>query len=112
MVTGASEVAVIGATFLLAIGRTFARIHVKYDGLRPSPPAYFVNPLTRQIDKSGKVLGPAKPLCLEAAHLAGRGGRPADRPVPNYPAHCRVTTQPLGVIHVLVPGQPPEHRLA
>src|SRR4051794_32460898 len=32
--------------------------------------------------------------------------------VPNYPTHCRVTTQPLSVVHVFVPGQPPEHRLA
>src|SRR4051794_21259896 len=37
MVTGAGKVAVIGAAFLLAIGRAFARIHVEYDGLRPPP---------------------------------------------------------------------------
>src|SRR5215208_7207740 len=32
MVTGAGKVAIVGAAFLLAIGRAFARIHVEYDG--------------------------------------------------------------------------------
>src|SRR4051812_28301752 len=68
MVAGASEMTVIGTAFLFAISRAFARIHVENDGLRPSPPTHFVNPLSRQIDKSGKVLGPAQPLCLKAAH--------------------------------------------
>jgi len=54
----------------------------------------------------------AEPLRLEPAHLAGRSGRLGDRPVTDHPAHCRVAAQPLGVVHVLVAGQPPEHRLA
>src|SRR4051794_36644269 len=83
VIAGASKMPVIGAAFLLAVGRALARIHVEYDGLRPSPPAHFVDPLTGQIDKGGKVLGSAQPLCLEAPHLAGRGGRPADCPVAN-----------------------------
>src|SRR4051812_39954306 len=49
MVAGASEMTVIGTTFLFAISRAFARIHVEYDGLRASPPARFVYPLTGQI---------------------------------------------------------------
>src|SRR3954453_13202401 len=43
MIAGAGEVAVIGAAFLLAVGRAFARIHVEYDSLRPPPAAHFVN---------------------------------------------------------------------
>src|SRR5919202_2471584 len=57
VVTGTGKMAVVGAAFLLAIGRAFARIHVENDDLRPSPPAHFVNPLTGQIGESGKVLG-------------------------------------------------------
>src|SRR5215211_6192880 len=57
---GAAEMPVIGAAFLFAIGRAFARIHVKYDGLRPSPPAHFVDPLTGQIGQRSKILGPAQ----------------------------------------------------
>ena len=112
MVTGAAEMAVIGAAFLLAVGRAFARIHIENDGLRRSPLVHLVDPLAGQIGERGKVLGPAEPLRLEAAHLAGRGGRPADRPVADHPAHRRVAAQPLGVVHVLIAGQPPEHRLA
>src|SRR3954471_18819232 len=57
MIAGAGEMAVIGAAFLFAVGGSFARIHVEYDDLRPSPPAYFVNPPTRQIGERGKVVG-------------------------------------------------------
>src|SRR4051794_107143 len=85
VITRAGEMAVIGAAFLFAVGRAFTRIHVEYNDLRSSPPAHFVNPMTRQIDKSGKVLGSAQPLCLKAAHLAGRSGRPANRSVADHP---------------------------
>src|SRR4051794_6206278 len=107
VVAGAAKVAIIGTAFLFAIGRAFARIHVEYDGLRPSPPAHFVNPLTGQIGESDKVLGPAQPLCLKAPHLAGRGGRPAYRPVANHPAHCWVTTQPLASFTSSYPASRP-----
>ena len=103
---------VVGAAFLLAVGRALARIHVEHDDPRRSPRVYLVDPPARQIRESGEVLGPGQPLRLEAAHLAGRGGRPGDRPVADHPAHRRIAAQPVGVVHVLVAGQPPEHRLA
>ena len=62
--------------------------------LRRSPPVHRVDPPSGQISESGKVLGAAQPLRLEAAHLAGRGGRPADRPVPDYPAPSEVIADP------------------
>jgi hypothetical protein len=40
---------------------------------------HLVDPLSGQIGKRGKVLGPGQPLGLEAAHLAGRGGGSLDR---------------------------------
>src|SRR3954471_13959975 len=58
MITGAGKVAIVGTAFLLPISRAFARIHVEYHGLRPSPPAHLVDPLTGQISESNKVLGP------------------------------------------------------
>jgi len=70
-----------------------------------------VNPPTGQIGKSNEVLRPGQPLRLEAAHLAGRGRRAGDRPVADYPTHRRVAAQPIGIVHVLVASQPPEHRL-
>src|SRR4051812_9867605 len=102
----------VGAAFLFAVGRAFARIHVEHDGLWWSPPAHLVDPLAWQIGKSDMVLGPAQPLRLKTPHLAGRGGRPIDRPIADYPTHCWIVTQPLGVVHILIAGQPPKHRLA
>src|SRR5215213_2222713 len=66
MIAGTSEMPVVGAAFLFAKARAFARVHVEYDGLWPSPPAHLVDPLTGQIGKNGEILGPAQPLCLEA----------------------------------------------
>jgi hypothetical protein len=103
---------VVGASFLLAIGRALARIHVEYDHLRRAPLVHLVDPLAGQIGERGEVLGPAQPLRLKTAHLAGRGGKAGDRPVADHPAHRWVAAQPLGVVYVLVAGQSPEHRLA
>src|SRR3954470_19995527 len=61
MIAGTSEMPVIGAAFLLAIGRAFARIHVEYNGLRLPPAAHLVNPPARQIGQRSKVLRPAEP---------------------------------------------------
>jgi hypothetical protein len=103
---------VVGAAFLLAVGGALARIHVQHDDPGWSPLVHFVDPPSGQIGESGKVLGPAKPLRLEAPHLAGRSGRPRDRPVADHPPHCGVVAQPVGVVHILVAGQPSEYRLA
>src|SRR4051794_14301354 len=112
MITGAGKVAIVGTAFLLSVSRALARIHVEHDGLRRSPPAHLVDPLTGQIGESNKVLGPTQPLRFETPHLAGRGGISGDRLLAHHPAHRRVATQPRGIVHVFVPGQPPEHRLA
>ena len=69
-----------------------------------------VDPLASQIGKGSQVLRPGQPLCLEAAHLAGRCSGPFDRPA-DHPAHRRIAAQPLGIVHVLVAGKPAEYRL-
>lgn len=53
---------VVSAAFLLAISRALARIHVEHNDLWRSPLLHLGNPLARQIDERGKVLGPAQPL--------------------------------------------------
>src|SRR5215813_4512572 len=97
MVAGAAEVAVVGTAFLLAIGWALARIHVEHDDLRRSPLVHLVNPPAGQISESGKVVGAAQPLRLEAAHLARRGGSSGYRPVADQPAHRRIATQPVPI---------------
>src|SRR6516162_5760165 len=111
VIAGTAEMAVVGAAFLVTVGRALARIQVEHDDLRRSPAVHLVDPLARKIGESSKVLGSAQPLRLEPAHLAGRSCRPSDRPVAHYPAHRRVATQSLGVVHVLIAGRPPEYRL-
>jgi hypothetical protein len=100
MVAGAAEMPVIGAAFLLAVGRALARIHVEHDHLQRSPLLYLVDPLAGQIGEGGEVFRPRQPLSLEASHLACRGGGPR-----------RIVAQPLGVVHGLVAGEPSKHRL-
>jgi len=102
---------IVGAALLPAVGWALARIHVEHNDLRRSLPVHLVNPLAGQIGESGKVLGPAQPLRLEAAHLAGRGSPTHWRPTADHPTHGRIAAQPIGVVHVLVAGQPAEYRL-
>ena len=72
---------------------------------------HLVDPLPGEIGERGKVLILAshsvsnRPIWL--AEAATRG----DRPVADNPAHRRIAAQPVGVVHVLVAGEPPEHRL-
>jgi hypothetical protein len=56
VIAGAAEMAVVGAAFLLALGRALARIHVEHNPLRWSPFVHLVDPLARQIGQRGKVL--------------------------------------------------------
>jgi hypothetical protein len=36
---------------------------------------------------------------------------PCNHSVADHPAHCRVAAQPIGVVNILVAGQPTEYRL-
>ena len=51
-------------------------------------------------------------LGLEAAHLAGGGRLSRHGPATHDPAHGRIMRQPVGIVHILVPCQAPEHGLA
>jgi hypothetical protein len=62
VITGAAEMAIVGAAFLVAVGRALARIDVEHDSLRGPPVVHLVDPLAGQIGESGKVLGPAQPV--------------------------------------------------
>jgi hypothetical protein len=52
-----------------------------------------------------------QPLGLEPAHLAGRGRGPVDALSADDGPHRRITGEPLGIVHVLVSGEPAIDRL-
>jgi hypothetical protein len=111
VITIAPEMPVVGAAFLFAVGRAFARIHVEHDDPRLTPLVHRVDPLARQISEGGEVRRTGQPFGLEAPHLAGRGCPTHRCAAADYPTHRRIAAQPLGVVHVLVTGQPTEYRL-
>jgi hypothetical protein len=111
VVTGTGEMIVVGAALLVATGRAFRRIHVKDDQLRRLTSMYAVDPSARENDQRGEVARARQPFRLETAHLAGRRRIPIETARVHDGPHRRVGRKPLGVVHVLVSGQPSEHRL-
>jgi hypothetical protein len=59
VIAGAAEMAVVGAAFLLAVGRAFARIHVQHDNPRPTPLVHRLDPLAWQIGEAARFSGRA-----------------------------------------------------
>ena len=112
MIAGTREMAVVGCTFLFAMGRTDARIHIEHDGRWRAAVTNAVDPPPRQIDERGEVLVARQSLGLEPPHLTGRSRFALDSLAADDPAHRRITPQPVGVVDVLVSGKPTEHRLA
>jgi hypothetical protein len=71
-----------------------------------------VDPVPAQVRQRRQVLGFGHHLGFEAPHLAGGGGLSGHGRAAHHPAHGRIVGQPVRVVHVLVPRQAPEHRLA
>ena len=70
-----------------------------------------VDPLAGEVGKCREVIGCREPLRLEAAHLTRRGRRTLSRLATDNPAHRRIMAQALGVVHVIISGETPEHGL-
>jgi hypothetical protein len=111
MVTGTGIMSVPDAHLLLAMGRADAGIHVEHDAPRRPAAMDTVDPSAGQIGEGREVLLRRQPACLEAPHLAWRCRRARSRPAADDPAHRRIMPQAQGVVDILVPGKPPEHRL-
>ena len=71
-----------------------------------------VDPAPGQVSQRGQVRLLGQHLGLEATHLAGGGRSLRHGPATHDPAQGRIMRQPVGIVHVLVSGQPPEHGLA
>jgi hypothetical protein len=112
IIAGAAEMAIIGTAFLLAIGRALARIHVEHDDLRRLPLVHL------SIHRLGSSASAARFSGRLSHFVSKRPIWPAEAAEPaiaRSPATQRIAGSPhsfLGVVHVLIGGQPPEHRLA
>ena len=111
MVAGAAEVAVVGRALLFAMGRADTAVHVEHDRLRRVAVMHTVDPMPGKIGQRGKVLVAGQKLRLEAPHLAGGRGLSFDGLAADNPAHRRITSQTVGVVHVLIAAKASKDRL-
>ena len=70
-----------------------------------------VDPGAGQSGERGEVGLGGQPLGLEPPHLTGRGRRSVEPLTPHDGAHGRVAGEPVGVVDVLVAGEPAVDRL-
>src|ERR1700724_179730 len=112
MVADAGIMAVADAILLFAVRRAHARIHIEHDTSRRTTTMDGIDPLAGKLGERRKVLCRREPTRLEAAHLARRGRCPQSHLAANNPTHRGTMTQAFCVIHILVSGKSPEHRLS
>ncbi len=70
-----------------------------------------VDLLPVQVGQPFPVLGQGQRLGLEPPHLRRRGRLHVDGPTTNDLTHDRIEGQLVGVVHILISSQSPEHRL-
>src|SRR3981081_4278363 len=112
MVPGAGIMAGPDAVLLFAVCRAHARIHIEHGTSRRTTTMDGIDPMAGKIGERRKVLFRREPTRLEAAHLARRCRCPQSRLAANNPTHRGIMTQAFCVIHILVSGKSPEHRLS
>jgi len=112
MIAGASEVTVVGRSFLVAMGRADAAVQVENDLLRRATVMHTIDPLAGKITKRGEVFLGGQNLRLEAPHLTGRCRPPLDGMTANNPTHGGITAQTVGVVHVVVATKTAKNGLA
>jgi hypothetical protein len=103
--------AVEDAVLLLTVSRAHTRIHVEHDASRRAATVHEVDPLAGQVGKRREVPRCREPLRLEAAHLARRGRKALRCLAADDPAHCRIVTQALGIVHIVISSEAAEDRL-
>ena len=101
--------AVVGGSFLSAMGRADAAVHVEDDHLRRSAVVHPVDPNAGQGGQRRQAIIRRQPFRLEPSHLAGRGGHPIEALTVHDGAHDGIVRQALGIVHVLIASKTAEH---
>ncbi len=94
------------------MGRALGTVHVEDDAVGRLAFVHAVDPSARQIRERLQVGVGRQPLGLEAAHLAARSRRTIETLTADDRSHGWIASEPLGVVDILVAGEPTEHRLA
>jgi len=100
-----------GRALLIAMGGADRAVHVQHDVLQPVTVMEPVDPLPVQVGQRRPVLGQGQRLGLEPPHLRGRCCLRIDSPAAHDLTHHGIEGQPVGIVDILVSGQPPKHRL-
>lgn len=111
MIAGTFIMTVPDAHLLFAMRRAHARIHIKHHASRRTASMNAVDPLAGQIGERRQVLLQRQPARLEASHLARRRRASGGSLAADDPAHRGIMAKTFGVVHILISGKPPEHRL-
>ena len=111
MVAGATEVTVVCRSLLFAMGRADAAVHVENDHLRWAAVMNTVNPHPVHVGQSFNVRIARQKLRLETPHLTSRSGLSFDGLASNNPPHGGITSETLGVVHVLITAKASKYRL-
>ena len=106
------KVAIPGRALLIAVDRALGTVHVERDDLRRLPVVHCVDPAAGKIREDGEVLGPRQHRGLEPAHGARGRCSALHRPAADKLAHYGIKPKAVGVVDVLVAGEPREERLA
>ena len=112
VIASTAEVAVVGRTFLVAVGRADAGIHVEDHILRRFTVVNSVDPNPGQVGKDGNVVIGGQELGFDAAHLTCRCCLLGDGPTADDPAHGGILAEAVGIVHVLIASEPSESRLS
>src|SRR5437667_5881050 len=112
MIAGAGEVPVVRGAFLRAVRWAHAAVDVQDQRCSCTPHLRAVDPAPGEIGQRRQVRRRGHRAGLEAAHLARRRALVRHRTPTDHPAHRGIPSEPVGIVHVLVAGKAPEHRLA
>jgi hypothetical protein len=106
MVVGAAEVAIVRATFLLALGRTHAGVHIQHSPHYGSAGMDVVDPAPGQIGQRGQVHLLGQHLGFEPTYLAGRGHILRYGPATYDPTQGRIMAWPSPICSRPEAGRP------
>ena len=110
MLTGAAEMTIVSRSLLFAMGRTDVAVHVENDHLRWTAVMNTVDPCPAHVVQGFNVCISRQKLCLKTPHLAGGRSLSFDGLATNNPPHGGITTETVGVVHLLISTKAAKHQ--